>query len=157
VLPDESDVLSDEASEPEPAVVPAKLDAIAGPAAASSAKDNETERNFMRFPKVGGRAPRWAQTNRFQAARGLPKLQLRPGSVVGTAAKAGMKGNLKAALDQDAPDRLRGKDATASAAPLFYMEIGAGPAFKDKGIDWDTVVVPEYVLFTQVCEKIAIL
>jgi hypothetical protein len=33
-------------------VVPAKLDAIAGPAAAaSSAKDNETERSFMRVPK----------------------------------------------------------------------------------------------------------
>jgi len=53
--------------------VPAKLDANAGPAAAaSSAKDNETERSFMRFPNVGGLAPRWAQTNRFQAARGLP-------------------------------------------------------------------------------------
>jgi hypothetical protein len=66
VLSDESDVLSEEASEPEPAVVPAKLEAIAGPAAASSAKDNETERNFMRFPTVGGSAPRGAQTNRFQ-------------------------------------------------------------------------------------------
>lgn len=38
-----------------------------------------------------------------------------------------------------------------------YMEIGADPAFKDKGIDWDTIVGPEYVLFTQVCEKIAVL
>ena len=94
VLSDEADVLSEEASEPAPAVVPAKLDAIAGPAAASSAKDNETERNFMRFPGVGGMAPRWVKTNRFQAARGLPKLQLKPGSFAGTAAKADTKGNL---------------------------------------------------------------
>jgi hypothetical protein len=38
-----------------------------------------------------------------------------------------------------------------------YMEIGADPEFKDKGIDWDSVVGSEYILFTEVCEKIKIL
>jgi hypothetical protein len=72
-------VLSEEASEPAPAVVPAKLDANAGPAAAaSSAKDNETERSFIRAPEVGGLVPRWAQTNCFQAATVLSKSQLEP-------------------------------------------------------------------------------
>jgi hypothetical protein len=38
-----------------------------------------------------------------------------------------------------------------------YMEIGADPQFKDKGIDWNTVVGSEYILFAEVCEKIKIL
>lgn len=38
-----------------------------------------------------------------------------------------------------------------------YMEIGADPEFKDKGIDWDTVVGTEYLLFTQVRDKVRLL
>jgi hypothetical protein len=38
-----------------------------------------------------------------------------------------------------------------------YMEIGADPEFKNKGIDWDAVVGSEYILFAEVCEKIKIL
>jgi hypothetical protein len=47
--------------------------------------------------------PRWVKTNRFQAARGLPKLQLKPGSFVGTAAKADTKGNLTAQESRSLP------------------------------------------------------
>jgi hypothetical protein len=43
------------------------------------------------------------KTNRFQAARGLPKLQLKPGSFVGTAAKADTKGNLTAQESRSLP------------------------------------------------------
>lgn len=38
-----------------------------------------------------------------------------------------------------------------------YMEIGADPEFQNKGIDWDTVKGPEYVLFEEVLNKVKIL
>lgn len=38
-----------------------------------------------------------------------------------------------------------------------YMEIGADPEFKDKGIDWGTIVGTEYVLFAQVRDKVRLL
>lgn len=38
-----------------------------------------------------------------------------------------------------------------------YMEICADPEFKDKGIDWSTIVGGEYVLFAQVRDKVRLL
>ena len=39
----------------------------------------------------------------------------------------------------------------------MYMEIGADPKFKNKGIDWETAKGPEYVLFEEVLNKIRVL
>tara|TARA_R110002072_G_C7912362_1_gene530467 strand:+ start:728 stop:1258 length:531 start_codon:yes stop_codon:yes gene_type:complete len=38
-----------------------------------------------------------------------------------------------------------------------YMEIGADPAFKDKGIDWDTIYGAEYAIFKELVAKVKIL
>ncbi|MFL6605744.1 MAG: hypothetical protein ACJ8R9_31080 [Steroidobacteraceae bacterium] len=38
-----------------------------------------------------------------------------------------------------------------------YIEIGSDPEFKNKGIDWNTVVGTEYVLFAQVRNKVRLL
>jgi len=38
-----------------------------------------------------------------------------------------------------------------------YMEIGADPEFKEKGVDWNTIVGTEYLLFTQVRDKVRLL
>jgi hypothetical protein len=35
-----------------------------------------------------------------------------------------------------------------------YIEIGSDPAFQNRGIDWDTVKGPEYVLFDEVLNKV---
>jgi len=35
-----------------------------------------------------------------------------------------------------------------------YIEIGANPEFKDKGIDWNTVEGHEYIIFKEVLSKI---
>jgi hypothetical protein len=40
---------------------------------------------------------------------------------------------------------------------LTYMEIGSDPAFKNKGIDWDTIKGPEYMLFEDILHKVRIL
>jgi len=37
------------------------------------------------------------------------------------------------------------------------MEIGADPEFRDRGIDWNTVVGSEYVIFEEVVKKLRIL
>ncbi|MEA1899603.1 MAG: hypothetical protein U9N47_02365 [Thermodesulfobacteriota bacterium] len=38
-----------------------------------------------------------------------------------------------------------------------YIEIGADPKFKNKGINWDTLKGPEYLLFEEVLNKVKIL
>lgn len=38
-----------------------------------------------------------------------------------------------------------------------YMEIGSEPELQNKGIDWDTVKGPEYMLFEEVISKLKIL
>jgi len=38
-----------------------------------------------------------------------------------------------------------------------YIEIGADPEFREKGIDWGTVVGGEYLLFAEVCQRVRIL
>lgn len=38
-----------------------------------------------------------------------------------------------------------------------YMEIGADPDFKYRGIDWSTIVGDEYILFEQVRDKVRLL
>ncbi|MDD5503777.1 MAG: hypothetical protein PHV77_00485 [Candidatus Omnitrophica bacterium] len=38
----------------------------------------------------------------------------------------------------------------------MYIEIGADPRFKNKGIDWDTAKGPEYVMFEEVRNKIRV-
>ena len=39
----------------------------------------------------------------------------------------------------------------------IYMEIGSDPEFQNKGIDWDTIKGPEYVLFEEILNKVNIL
>lgn len=38
-----------------------------------------------------------------------------------------------------------------------YIEIGSDPEFQNKGIDWDTIKGPEYLLFEEVLSKLRIL
>ncbi len=38
-----------------------------------------------------------------------------------------------------------------------YVEIGADPRFKNKGINWDTLKGPEFLLFEEVLNKVKIL
>ncbi len=38
-----------------------------------------------------------------------------------------------------------------------YMEIGSDPAFQNKGINWDTIKGPEYLLFEEILCKVKIL
>lgn len=38
-----------------------------------------------------------------------------------------------------------------------YIEIGADPEFREKGIDWGAVVGGEYLLFAEVCQRVRIL
>lgn len=51
----------------------------------------------------------------------------------------------------------------AARAALFklsnyrtYIDIGSDPEFKNKGIDWNSVVGSEYALFAELCEKIKV-
>jgi len=37
------------------------------------------------------------------------------------------------------------------------MDIGADPEFKNKGINWDTLKGPEYLLFEEIINKVKIL
>ena len=39
----------------------------------------------------------------------------------------------------------------------IYMDIGADPEFQNKGINWDTLKGPEYLLFEEVINKVKIL
>ncbi|HET6218576.1 MAG TPA: hypothetical protein VFE27_16250 [Acidobacteriaceae bacterium] len=39
----------------------------------------------------------------------------------------------------------------------IYMEIGADPAFQNKGIDWNNIKGPEYELFEEIIDKVKVL
>jgi hypothetical protein len=38
-----------------------------------------------------------------------------------------------------------------------YMEIGVDPTFQNRGIDWDTIKGPEYLLFEEIINKVKVI